>query len=133
MFYLLVSGSFGNGATGTAQYIFNTALPPTGEECYVIKGNGNGHEVFNTLVCKGWKTRSGADLIYDYFYSTSPNGTEYLIQFTRHSKIENIRLPPGLEKYNYTLYMKAVISDKMATRAEFRFEHQVRLNYVENK
>ena len=68
--------------------------------------------------------------MYDYFYKTAPNGTEYLIQNTRHAKIGNIRLPPGLREHNYTLYMKAVISDKMGSRSEVTFEHQVRLNHV---
>lgn len=131
MFYLFISGRFGNGATGTAEYIFDTASPPLGGECHVINGDGNGHEVLNTLVCDGWTSSSGSsDLIYDYFYKTSPNGTEYLFQFTRHPTIRHIRLPPGLEEYNYTLYMKAVVSDRIATKAEFRFEYQVRLNYV---
>lgn len=70
--------------------------------------------------------------MYDYFYKTSLNGTEYLIQNTRHSRIGNIRLPPGLEENNCTLYMKAVISDKMGSRKEFPFEHQVRLDNVAN-
>ena len=85
--------------------------------------------MLNTLICDGWTDSSGSDLIYDYFYKTSPNGTEYLIQYTRHSTIRNVRLPPGLQEYNYTLYMKAVVSNRNATKSEFTFEYQVRLNY----
>lgn len=85
------------------------------------------------MECNGWKSNSNSTaLVYDYFYKTSHNGTEYLIQNTRHSRIGNIRLPPGLEENNCTLYMKAVISDKMGSRKEFPFEHQVRLDNVAN-
>lgn len=132
-FDLIAPGRFGNGTFGSAEYIFNTSLPPTGPECRVIKGAGSGHEAQNTLVCNGWTSSSGSTaLMYDYFYKTAPNGTEYLIQTTRHARVDNIRLPPGLEEYNYTLYMKAVISDKMGSRSEVTFEHQVRLNGIAN-
>lgn len=117
--------------SGYAEYIFNTSLLPEGPGCRVIKGAGSGHEARNTLACNDWTSSSGSTaLVYDYFYKTSPNDTEYLIQTTRHARISNIRLPPGLEKYNYTLYMKAVISDKMGSRSEVPFEYQVRLHFV---
>ena len=124
-------GRFGNGTNGSAEYIFNTSHLPTGPDCLVIKGAGSGHEALNTLACNGWTSNAGSTaLIYDYFYKTSPDGTEYLIQNTRQARIGRIRLPPGLEKYNYTLYMKAVISDKMGSRSEVEFEHWVRLHFV---
>ena len=132
--YLFVPGRFGNGATGSAEYVFDTGSPPTGGECHVITGTGvvRGHDVLNTLMCDGWTSSAGStDLIYDYFYKTSPNGTEYMVQYTRDAIIRNIRLPLGLQEYNYTLYMKAVISDRMGTRSEARFEYQVTLQLDE--
>lgn len=128
--FLIALGRFGNGTFGSAEYIFNTSRPPRGPECQVIKASkeaGSGHNARNILACNGWKSSSNSTaLVYDYFYKTSPNGTEYLIQNTRHARIGNIRLPPGLEEYNCTLYMKAVISDKMGSRSEKAFEHRVR-------
>lgn len=94
----------------------------------MIKGDGSDHEVLNTLVCNGWTSSAGAtELMYDYFYKTSPNSTEYLFQYTRDALIGHIRLPLGLKEYNYTLYLKAVISDKLGRKSEAMFEYQVRL------
>ncbi|XP_022801963.1 polycystic kidney disease protein 1-like 2 [Stylophora pistillata] len=120
-----VEGRFGEGATGFAEYVFVTASSPTGGECRAIKGDGSGHEELITLSCTGWTSSTGStELIYDYFYKTSPNGTEYLFQYTRDGTIGNIRLPLGLKEYNYTLYMKAVISDELGTKSEAKFEYQ---------
>ena len=126
-FLTFVPGRFGEGATGFAEYVFVTASPPTGGECHAIKGDDNGHEVLITLSCNGWTSSSGSTkLMYDYFYKTSPDGAEYLFQYTRDGTIGNIRLPLGLREYNYTLYLKAIISDELGSKSEAKFEYQVK-------
>lgn len=65
--------------------------------------------------------------MYDYFYKTSPDGAEYLFQYTRDGTIGNIRLPLGLREYNYTLYLKAIISDELGSKSEAKFEYEVKL------
>lgn len=87
-----------------------------------------GLDVLKTFVCEGWTSSSGStDLLYQYFYKTSPKGVEFLVQYARDSKIGRIRLPVGLKEFNYTLYIKAVISDRRGSKAEALFECQVRL------
>ena len=112
--------------------MFKTASPPSVGECRVIKGDIVGLDVLNTIVCDGWTSSSGStDLLYQYFYKTSPSGMEYMFQYVREPSIGRIRLPIGLKEYNYTLFMKAVISDRSRSKAETHFEYLVRFNFLE--
>lgn len=126
LFCQFVLGRFGSGATGYAEYVFTTASPPSGGECRAIKGDVIGLDILNTFICEGWTSSSGStDLIFQYFYKKSPDGTEYMVQYARDSKTGGIRLPLGLKEYNYTLLLKAVIFDRSGSKAESYFDYQV--------
>ena len=110
-------------STFSAQYSLTTDAPPSGGSCSVSPSEGVAIKTQFRISCQGW-TDEDSPLWYEYFFKHPTYGSMLLfygwMPFTN-----DLFLPPGLEKHNFTLELFVKIMDVLGSHTVFSLQAKV--------
>lgn len=113
-------GNIQGGEKGLSTLKITVNEPPKKGSCTPSPLQGNPLDPIFTLKCKDF-TDEDEPLIYEFLYSTSPDGEKKSLGGGLEKFRKNVSFPSGLQDYEFNLSLYAKVTDNLgaATVVEF--------------
>ena len=120
-------GKIQGGEEGLSTLKITVNKRPENGNCTTLPLEGNPLEPTFTLKCEGF-TDEDEPLIYEFFYSTSPDGEKKSLGGGLEKFRESVSFPSGLQDHEFNLYLYAKVTDNLGAATEVEFTENVKVS-----
>ena len=120
-------GKIQGGEEGLSTLKITVNKRPENGNCTTLPSEGNPLEPTFTLKCEGF-TDEDEPLIYEFFYSTSPDGEKKSLGSGLEKFRESVSFPSGLQDHEFNLHLYAKVADNLGAATMVEFQHKVKVS-----
>ena len=120
-------GKIQGGEEGFSTLKITVNKRPENGNCTTLPSEGNPLEPTFTLNCEGF-TDEDEPLIYEFFYSTSPDGEKKSLGSGLEKFRESVSFPSGLQDHEFNLTLHAKVTDNLGAATEVKFTENVKVS-----
>ena len=124
---ITLSGNIQGGEIGLSTLEITVNEPPKEGSCTPSPSNGDPLDPIFTLKCKDF-TDEDEPLIYEFFYSTSPDGGKKSLGGGLEKFRKNVSFPSGLQDHEFILTLHARVTDNLGATTEVKFTENVKVS-----
>ena len=120
-------GYIQGGEKGLSTLEITVNEPPKKGSCEPSPLKGNPLEPIFTLECNDFSD-GDEPLIYEFFYSTSPDGEKKSLGGGLEKFRKSVSFPSGLQDHEFNLYLYAKVTDNLGAATMVEFEDKVKVS-----
>lgn len=120
-------GKIQGGEEGFSTLKITVNKRPENGNCTTLPSEGNPLEPTFTLKCEGF-TDEDEPLIYEFFYSTSPDGEKKSLGSGLEKFRESVSFPSGLQDHEFNLHLYAKVADNLGAATMVEFQNKVKVS-----
>ena len=124
---ITLSGNIQGGEIGLSTLKITVNEPPKEGSCTPSPSNGDPLDPIFTLKCKDF-TDEDEPLIYEFFYSTSPDGEKKSLGGGLEKFRDSVSFPSGLQDHEFNLTLHAKVTDNLGAATEVKFTENVKVS-----
>ena len=120
-------GYIQGGEEGLSTLKITVNEPPKKGICEPSPIKGNPLDPIFTLKCEGF-TDEDEPLIYEFLYSTSPDGEKKSLGSGLEKFRESVSFPSGLQDHEFNLTLHAKVTDNLGATTKVEFTENVKVS-----
>lgn len=120
-------GNIQGGEKGLSTLEITVNEPPKKGSCTPSPSKGNPLEPIFTLECNDFSDED-EPLIYEFSYSTSPDGEKKILGSGLEKFRESVSFPSGLQDHEFNLTLHAKVTDNLGAATVVEFTENVKVS-----